>query len=69
MDDFPHSEDRINTVARALEAHRTPRQQEFARQIHEQLSAGAELADVRDLIHEMGCEMGRALAQDAPSPR
>lgn len=52
-DDFPHSEDQVNTVAGALEAHQTPRQQEFARQIHDHLTAGGELEGVRHLIHEM----------------
>ena len=57
MDSFPHSEDHINTVARALDARQTPRQQELARQIHDQLKAGAEVADVRDLITEMSRAM------------
>jgi hypothetical protein len=52
-DDFPHSEDQVNTVAEALEAHQTPRQQEFARRIHDHLTAGGELEGVRHLIHEM----------------
>jgi hypothetical protein len=51
--DFPHSEDQVNAVAGALEAHQTPRQQEFARQIHDHLTAGGELESVRHLIHEM----------------
>lgn len=61
MDSFPHSEDHINTVARALDARQTPRQQELARQIHDQLKAGAEVADVRDLI----TEMSRAMADES----
>jgi hypothetical protein len=52
-DDFPQSEDQVNAVAEALEAHQTPRQQEFARRIHDHLTAGGELEGVRHLIHEM----------------
>lgn len=60
-DSGPADSEPVNTVAEALDAHRTPRQQELARRIHDHLTAGGELEGVRHLIHEMTQTMAEQL--------
>lgn len=57
-------EDKIDRIARTMEARETPRQQELARRIYDQLRAGAEVGDVQDLI----TEMGRTMAEESQAP-